>query len=72
MILSSYNGGLGWLKKDIKLASSKGKNPELWWNNVELHSSRADWAIKENRSYPKKILFDHQSSYSTWGRSIAC
>ena len=72
MILSSYNGGLGWLKKDIQLASSKGKNPELWWNNVELYSSRADWAIKENRNYPRKILLNHQSIYSNWGRVVAC
>ena len=72
MILSSYNGGLGWLKKDIQLSSSKGKNPEIWWNNVELYSSRADWAMKENRNYPKKILLNHQSSYSKWGRAVIC
>ena len=72
MILSSYNGGLGWLKKDIQLSSSKGKNPELWWNYVELYSSRADWAMKENRNYPKKILLNHQSNYSNWGRAIIC
>ena len=72
MILSSYNGGLGWLKKDIELSSSKGMNPEIWWNNVELYSLRADWAMKENRNYPKKILLNHQSSYSNWGRAVIC
>ena len=72
MILSSYNGGLTWLKKDISLTSSMGKNPKIWWDNVEHYSSRANWAMKENRSYSKKILLNHQPIYSSWGRAVTC
>jgi soluble lytic murein transglycosylase-like protein len=54
--LSGYNGGLGWVSRDMRLARENGADPRLWWENVELYSTRADWAIKENRGYVKRIL----------------
>ena len=38
-VLSSYNGGLGWLKKDVRLAStstSLSHAPTKWWGHVEV------------------------------------
>lgn len=55
-VLAGYNGGPGWIKKDQTLAASKGLNSRLWWDNVELHSARAAWAFKENRTYPRNII----------------
>jgi membrane-bound lytic murein transglycosylase MltF len=55
--LSGYNGGEGWVKRDRKLCfESLCCDQNKWIGNVELYSSRADWAIKENRDYPVKIL----------------
>lgn len=70
--LSSYNGGLGWLQRDVTLCRrTQGCDPRQWWGNVALRSKRAPWALKENRGYPFKIL-RNQSTYSTWGRQISC
>ena len=65
--LASYNGGLGWIHRDQKLTSEKGGDPNRWWGNVALHSSRASWAFTENRGYPKRILKHLQFSYWDWG-----
>jgi len=72
MILSSYNGGLTWLNRDKELTQTKGSNQNIWWNNVEKYSNRADWAIKENRNYPKSIIFKHQLIYADWGYYNVC
>jgi soluble lytic murein transglycosylase-like protein len=56
--LSGYNGGWGWVLKDRKLCYDAPCccNQNVWRENVEHFSDRADWAIKENRSYVVKIL----------------
>ena len=72
MILSSYNGGLTWLNRDKELTETRGSNPNIWWNNVEKYSNRADWAIKENRNYSKNIILKHQIIYADWGESYIC
>jgi soluble lytic murein transglycosylase-like protein len=72
MILSSYNGGLTWLNRDKALAEAKDSDPNIWWNNVEKYSNRADWAIRENRNYSKSIIFKYQNLYADWGKSYIC
>ena len=67
MMLSAYNGGLGWVNRDRVLTANAGKNPDIWWYNVELYSKRAGWAIKENRDYPRRILLKHQLLYLQHG-----
>ena len=67
MMLSSYNGGLGWLNRDRKLTITNGKNPDIWWDNVEKYSNRAGWAIRENRDYPIKIMLRHLPMYLAAG-----
>lgn len=67
MTLAAYNGGLGWIYRDARLAAGEGANPKLWWGHVESYSQRATWAFDENRDYPRKILFLHQARYEAWG-----
>lgn len=74
-VLASYNGGLGWVLRDKKLAVQNGKSRNKWWGNVELYSGRAPHFIKENRDYPVKILLKHQPQYlkqGSWGAATIC
>jgi len=55
--LSAYNGGLGWILKDRKVAKLRGLNPDKWFCNVELvNSGRSKFAYKVNRYYVRSIL----------------
>lgn len=67
MMLSAYNGGLGWLNRDRRLTVQMGKNPDIWWDNVDQYSKRAGWAIKENRDYPVRIMLRHTKLYLSQG-----
>lgn len=70
-VLSSYNGGLGWLQKDVALARQKGDDPQLWFSHVENHNGgRAGWAFKENRAYPNRILIELERRYAKAGWGI--
>ena len=72
MTLSAYNGGLGWLQRDQRLTAQRGSNPAYWWGSVERYSRRAKWAIKENRGYPRAIIYTHQPHYLGWGGVRVC
>lgn len=72
MTLSSYNGGLGWLQRDIRLTRAAGYDPLRWWGNVEKFSNRAKWAIEENRGYPRRILLVLEKLYLSWGPGAEC
>ena len=76
MVLSSYNGGLGWLLRDKTYAQKKGKSRNLWWNNVETNPDprRLPQFVHENRDYPVKILLRHQPQYlkAGWGGTPIC
>lgn len=74
MTLAAYNGGLGWIHRDQRLASSKGLDSRQYFGAVDtVNAGRADWAIRENRDYPRRILLQHAPRYqgAGWGRS-AC
>ena len=63
-MLSAYNGGLGWIKRDEKLATSKGLDKDLWFGNVEtVNSGRSAANFKENRGYPRRIMLKIEPSY---------
>ena len=71
MTLSCYNGGCGWLARDKALAQKTGRDPTMWWGNVELvNSGRSAAAWNENRGYPKRILLVIQPQYASWGNSV--
>ncbi len=72
MTLSAYNGGLGNLMKDKRLTLRRGLSPYRWWGHVEKNSRRARWAFKENRGYPRKIIYTHQRKYISWGGRKVC
>lgn len=69
-VLSSYNGGLGWLIKDVELATRRGADPQLWFGHVErFNGGRSDAAFRENRTYPIRILIELERRYDRdgWG-----
>ena len=74
MTLSAYNGGLGWVNRDKKLALASGANPLVWFNSVEQYNAgRSAANYRENRHYPRIILNRWSLLYSNagWGLS-AC
>ncbi|WP_454840991.1 transglycosylase SLT domain-containing protein [Pseudomonas hormoni] len=73
LILSAYNGGLGWVIRDRRLASAKGADPLTWFNSVERHNAgRSADNFKENRHYPQLILRRWEPLYisADWGRGV--
>ncbi len=73
MALSSYNGGLGWVYRDQKLAAANGADPKVWFGQVErFNAGRAAAAFAENRGYPRIILTRWQPIYAGWGGGIVC
>ncbi|CAB5597513.1 membrane-bound lytic transglycosylase F [Pseudomonas putida] len=73
MVLSSYNGGLGWLIRDRKLASANGADPLAWFGSIErFNAGRSVAAFRENRGYPRLILKTFEAQYiaSGWGEGV--
>lgn len=70
--LAAYNGGLGWVQRDERLAAARGLDPAQWWGNVEnVNAGRSAAAKRENRGYPERILRVLEPLYAAWGRG-AC
>lgn len=56
-VLSSYNGGEGWVRKDRRLAERLGYDPSRYFGNTEkVNAGRNAAAIRENRAYPRRIF----------------
>lgn len=76
--LSSYNGGAGWVQRDRRQCRTAARcpacDPTRWFGHVAdtPDPRRADWAVKENRGYPQRILLRHQPRYRHWGPTVAC
>lgn len=71
MVLSAYNGGLGWLIKDKALAQASGGIRSRWWGQVERYNAgRSAANFAENRGYPKRIIKVIQPAYATWGPGV--
>lgn len=70
MTLSAYNGGLGWVNRDRRLARTRGLDDAHWFGAVETVNagrSAANW--RENRHYPQRILRELAPHYLSWGGS---
>lgn len=65
--LSAYNGGLGWVQRDQRLARAAGDNPGVWFGSVERYTARAGWALRENRHYVRLILLTLTPRYERAG-----
>lgn len=73
LILSAYNGGLGWVIRDRGLAVTKGADPLVWFDSVERHNAgRSAAAFRENRQYPRLILKRWEALYirAGWGQGV--
>ena len=71
MVLSAYNGGLGWLLKDKALAQASGSTRTRWWGAVERYNGgRSQAAFAENRGYPQRIIKVIQPAYASWGVGV--
>jgi len=73
MVLSAYNGGLGWVYRDKRLASSKGLDSLVWFDSVErVNAGRSTANWNENRGYPRKILLRWEPLYerAAWGNGV--
>lgn len=66
LMLSSYNGGYGWVLKERTASAKKGHDREIWFGVVEHTCLRAKWACEENRAYPKRILYRWRPIYKQW------
>lgn len=70
MTLSAYNGGLGWVQKDQRLAQEVSLNPLLWTHVAMANSGRNSAAFRENRGYPTVIIHKWQPLYKDWGPGV--
>lgn len=72
-VLSAYNGGIGWIARDKKLAQDAGDDAQRWFDHVERHNAgRSAANYRENRHYPFVILFNWSPLYyrAGWGRAV--
>ncbi|BGI52601.1 MAG: transglycosylase SLT domain-containing protein [Candidatus Hamiltonella defensa (Ceratovacuna japonica)] len=68
MTLSAYNGGLGWVQRDRRLAERQGFDGRRWFDSIErVNAGRSMSAWRENRHYPRRILKSLAPRYLTWG-----
>lgn len=73
MTLASYNGGLGNVLEEKRLAAANGHSRWLWWNNVERYNAdRSAANFRENRDYPRRILQTLLPRYTAagWGKEV--
>ena len=65
--LAGYNGGLGWIHREQAAAREAGDPADRWWQGVDRHCLRAQWACRENRDYPNKIMCRFEPQYARAG-----
>ncbi len=65
--LARYNGGSGHVQRERTMAKAAGADPNRWFLHVERFCKRAAWACRENRDYPRKILFRWEPLYRAAG-----
>lgn len=66
--LAAYNGGLGWVRRDERLARRNGLDDSLWFAGVEtVNSGRKKSAKRENQAYPRTILLRLEPLYMKQG-----
>lgn len=69
--LRAYNGGLGWINKDRRLAAIAGDDPDNWRTVEPYNAGRRLSAWRENTEYPVRI-FRLEERYLSWGRGLEC
>jgi hypothetical protein len=70
--LRAYNGGLGWMQRDRRLAQGAGANPDDYIMVEPYNAGRSTAMHQINVAYPKQIhLFALRFQAAGWGPS-AC
>jgi soluble lytic murein transglycosylase-like protein len=69
--LRAYNGGLGWVQRDRRLALARGLNPDAPEDVAQVNAGRSAAAFRENVEYAAKIhrLAARYAAHG-WGRSV--
>lgn len=73
--LSAYNGGMGWVHKDRRLAAHQGLSTDRWFGETEtVNAGRRSSSFRENRNYVRLILHERQELYRLdgWGQGVLC
>lgn len=70
MALWGYNGGEGWRIRDQRKAKLGGANSLVALEVEPYNAGRHKAAFHENRTYPRRILWRHQTLYAHWGRTV--
>lgn len=65
--LAGYVGGPGWVYREQRVAAAAGDPADRWWRGVARHCLRADWACRDSRAYPDKILCRLEPAYARAG-----
>lgn len=65
-VLSSYNGGLGYVYKRQKLSAAPGSWAATGRLNPGIHPANQ----RENEDYPRQILGRWQPLFTSWGRPV--
>jgi membrane-bound lytic murein transglycosylase MltF len=72
---SAHNGGYGGLTQERRMcAAVDGCDPDVWFGNVELHStkSRVKWkgygesAYSINRGHVRNVMIVRRPKYAQW------
>jgi len=71
MAMTSYNGGIGNLRKDQALAQRQGLNPGRWADVRKVNAGRSLAAYHESRNYWPSIE-RRQPKFLVWGPGILC
>lgn len=73
LVLSAYNGGLGWVYRDRDLARASGARGLAWFDDIErFNAGRSAANFAENRHYVRVILTRWEPVYAGagWGRGV--
>jgi soluble lytic murein transglycosylase-like protein len=73
LALSAYNGGLGWVYREQKLARASGARGLAWFGDVErFNAGRSLSNFAENRNYVRNILIRWEPMYAAagWGNGV--
>ena len=65
-MLTSYNGGRGWVRKERTAAHDRGLDDRRWFGAVERVCLRAAWACEESRGYAPAILYKWRPGFQLW------
>jgi len=66
--LRAYNGGLGWVQRDERLAKQRGINHQVNFDQLDtVNAGRSAAAFRENTHYPRVILLTYETKFIAAG-----